>query len=124
MIAMNVEMLVDQTVMQHLALFGCVKNMDAFAQHMLKTSEHPVLRFRRQWMRKVALKQHLEAEQRQKQINDQRKARPDAKLSDMRREAVIDPHLSAEMLHYNDVTWNDKNFVGAVRAEAPAIFVK
>jgi hypothetical protein len=37
---------------------------------------------------------------------------------------VIDEHLSAEMLHYNQTEWSDKKFLGNVRAEAPAIFPK
>src|SRR5678815_4920785 len=97
----NIPLLIDQEVMRHLALFGCCKNLDSYALHMLKTSEHPVLRFRRDWMRREALKQHLEAEARQKKANDQFKRVPLNRKASMRQTAVIDPHLNAEMLHYN-----------------------
>lgn len=118
-------MLIDYEVMTHLAQFGSIKRMDPYAQHLLKTSEHPVMRFRRSWMRREALRQHLEAEHRQKKINDQFKDQQSPKGMSMRRAAVVDHHLSAEMLHYNkSATWNDKNFLGTVRQEAPAIFAK
>ena len=124
-VRMNIAALVDDEVMRHIALFGCVKNADPLVQHMLKTSEEPILRFRREWMRAVALRQHLEAERRQGKINEQRKAIPDAKLPNMRRSAVVDSHLSSEILHYNQsATWNDKKFLGDVKREAPAIFSK
>ena len=54
---MTIAEIVDEQVMKHLGLFGCVKNMEPFALHMLKTSEHPLLQFRRTWMRQVALRQ-------------------------------------------------------------------
>ncbi len=121
---MNIASLVHQEVIRHLAQFGCVKHADPMVQHMLKNSQDPLLRFTRDWMRREALRQHLEAERNQKKINDQRRSNPDAKLSDMRRSAVIDPHLSAEMLHYGKTQWQDKGFMRSVKAEAPAIFPK
>lgn len=121
---MDIPTLIDGEVMQHLAMFGCVKGLDSFALHMLKTSEHPVLRFRRDWMRREALRQHLEAERRQKKLNDKFKHEPFRRGSNMRKTAVVDEHLSAEMLHYNKTEWSDKKFVSNVRAEAPAIFPK
>jgi hypothetical protein len=72
----------------------------------------------------TALRQHLEAERRQKKLNDQFKKEPFKRGSNMRKTAVIDEHLSAEMLHYNQTEWSDKKFLGNVRAEAPAIFPK
>ncbi len=121
---MNIPALIDQTVMHHLALYGCCKNLDSYALHMLKTSEHPILRFRRDWMRREALKQHLEAERNQKKLNDRFKQIPRNKGASMQQSAVVDTHLSAEMLHYGNTKWQDKQFVRDVKAEAPAIFPK
>lgn len=121
---MNIARLIDGVVMQHLAQFGCIKNADPYVQHMLKTSEHPLLRFRRDWMRREALRQHLEAERRQVKICDQFKRETFKRGANMRKTAVVDEHLSAEMLHYNKTDWQDKKFVGNVKAEAPAIFPK
>jgi hypothetical protein len=123
-VQMNIPALIDDTVMQHLALYGCCKNLDPYALHMLKTSEHPILRFRRDWMRREALKQHLEAERNQKKLNDGFKRVPLNRGSSMRQSAVIDQHLNAEMLHYSGAQWQDKGFMRDVKAEAPAIFPK
>jgi hypothetical protein len=120
---MNIAALVDDEAMRHLSMFGCVKNMEPFALHMLKHSQEPILRFRRDWMRRTALRQHLDSEKRQQKINDQFRHEPYRKSASMRKAAVIDPHLAAESLHYNQgASWNDRKFLGAVRAEAPAIF--
>lgn len=122
---MNIAALIDAEVVRHLSMFGCVKNMDAFAIHMLKHSEEPILRFRRDWMRRTALQQHLDAEERQKKINDQFKREPYRKGASMRKAAVVDPHLVAESTHYNkEASWNDRKFLGDVRREAPDIFPK
>ena len=106
--------------MSHIANFGCIKNMDAFAQHMLKTSEHPIMRFRRDWMRRIALQQHLEAEKRQDKMNKAFKAIPRARGSSVMQEAVLDPHLAGEMRHYANAEITEMK--GAIKAEAPAIF--
>lgn len=121
---MNIAALIDDEVMRHLSMFGCIKNADPLVQHILKTSEEPILRFRRDWMRREALKQHLDAERRQKMLNDKVKNEPFKRKANMRKTAEIDIHLAAEMLHYNHTDWQDKKFVGNVRAEAPAIFPK
>lgn len=119
---MTIAELVDSEVMRHLGLFGCVKNMEPFALHMLKTSEHPLLRFRRTWMRAVALRQVLDAEKRQKKINDQFKDEPVRRGATVRRAAVIDPYYAAVMPKQHGTTWNDKDFVGSVREANPQIF--
>ena len=122
---MNIAYLVDQVVMQHLSLYGCVKNADPFVQHMLKHSEEPILRFRRDWMRQTALRQHLDSERRQKKRNDAFKNLPYAKGSTIRQMAVVDPHLAATSTHYNkSASWNDREFLDDVRREAPDIFPK
>ena len=120
---MSVEELVDLEAMSHIANFGCIKNMDAYAQFMLKTSEHPLMRFRRDWMRRTALQQHLEAERRQKKMNSAFKAIPKSYGSkNIRQEAVIDNHLAAEMRHYANADLPELK--RAMKAEAPAIFPK
>ena len=106
--------------MTHLALHGCVRNMDPYAQHLLKTSQHPIFKFRRQWMRATALRQHIEAEQRQKKMTDEFKSEPVARGCSVRRRAVIDPHLFAEMEHYNKARVTDT--LSDIQAEAPALF--
>jgi hypothetical protein len=121
---MTIEGLIDLQVMENLSLYGNISRMDSYAVHLLKTSEHPLLRFRRGWMRRTALKQHLDAERRQKKINEQFKSEPYDKKASIRKAAVIDPHLASEMRHYNNASWNDKAFIGDVRREAPAIFPK
>ncbi len=120
---MNIAALVDDEVMRHLSLYGCLKNADPLVQHMLKHSEEPILRFRRDWMRRTALRQHLNAEYRQKKINDQFKHEPFRKGATMRKSAVVDPTLAATSTHYNkEASWNDRKFLGDVKREAPAIF--
>ncbi len=120
---MSVTELVDQEVMTHLSLYGCCKNMDPFALHMLKTSQHPILRFRRDWMRRTALQQHLEAERRQTKMNAEFKAVPKQKGS-IQQAAVLDNVLADEMRHYNGAPITEKAHMRAIRAEAPAIFPK
>jgi hypothetical protein len=119
---MDIATLIDGEVMAHLSLYGCVKNMDPYAQYLLKTSEHPVFRFRRNWMRATALRQHLEAERRQVKRNDVFKGVILDKKATIRQEAVLDPHLAQEMRHYNGASLNDKTFLGDLRREAPNIF--
>lgn len=122
---MSLTELVDQEVMTHLSLYGCCKNMDPFALHMLKTSQHPILRFRRDWMRRTALKQHLDAEKRQEKINGTFKGVPlSTGCKTMRQEAIIDNVLADEMRHYNGAPITEKAHLRAIRAEAPAIFPK
>jgi hypothetical protein len=121
---MDIAYLVDDEVMRHLAMYGCIKNADPMVQYLVKTSEDPLMRFRRTWMRRMALKQHLEAEARQRKINDQFKQMPVRKGASVRRAAVFDPHLAQESRHYNNASFSDKSFVGAMRREAPAIFPK
>ncbi len=116
---MSVAELIDLEAMSHIANFGCVKGMDKFALHMLKTSEHPILRFRREWMRRIALNQHLEAEKNQKKINSHLKSIPRSNVKNMRHEGVIDNHLAAEMRHYNNA--EIKEMASDIRAEAPDI---
>jgi hypothetical protein len=111
----SVATLVDTEAMRHISLFGCVKNMEPFALHMLKNSPHPVLRFRRNWMRQVALKQHLEAERNQKKIIQKRQDRTSTKYA-----GEIDSHLFDEMRHYNKAPFAE--YRKQVKQEAPKFF--
>jgi hypothetical protein len=119
---MSIPEIVDLEVMSHIAQFGCIRNMDPFAQHMLKTSEHPLLRFRRTWMRQVAIQQCKEAHKRQSKINDQFKDEPVRRGASVRRAAVIDPYFMADMAKRHNASWNDKEFIGSVKEGNPAIF--
>ena len=119
---MTVAEIVDEEIMQHIALYGCVRNADPYVQHLLKTSNHPILRFRRNWMRRTALKQHMEAEARQKKITDEFKTEPVRRGASVRRRAVIDSHLAAEIEHYNKAPIKEQ--LSDIKAEAPGLFPK
>jgi hypothetical protein len=111
----SVATLVDDEAMRHIALFGCVKGMDPFALHMLKKSPHPVLRFRRNWIRRTALEQHLEAERNQKKIIQKRSNGKAANYA-----GEIDQHLFDEMRHYNKAPFAE--YRKQVKQEAPQFF--
>ena len=111
----SVAALVDTEAMRHIALFGCVKGMEPYALHMLKNSSHPVLRFRRNWMRRVALQQHMEAERNQKKIIQKRQSGKSTHYA-----GEIDQHLFDEMRHYNKAPFAE--YRDKVRQEAPKFF--
>jgi hypothetical protein len=119
---MSIVEIVDLEIMTRLSQFGTIKGIDNFALHMLKTSDEPLMRFRRDWMRREALKQHLEAEKRQNKMNSVFKGTSFDRKANMRQEAVIDHHLAAEMRHYNNAEL--KELKPAIKSEAPAIFPK
>lgn len=119
---MSIAGLVDEQVMNHLAHFGCVKGMDPYALHLLKTSSHPLLRARRDWMRREALRQCLEAHKRQQKINDDFAREPLNKRATWRRCAVIDPYFAEEMQRRHGATWSDQDFLGSVREANPKLF--
>lgn len=121
---MSIELLIDGEVMRNLALHGQVKHMDPYAIHMLKTSQHPVLRFRRTWMRREALRQCREAEREQKVMNAQLAREPVRRGASVRRAAVLHPYYAEQMLHAHNTSWNDRDFVGSVRRDSPALFPK
>lgn len=121
---MSIEGLIDQTVMEHLSAFGCVKNMDPVAIHMLKTSQHPILRFRRNWMRRTALKQVQEATARQVKMNSELAKVPNQKGSTIRQAACIDPWIAEDMRRRHNAQFSDKDFTGFVKREEPAMFPK
>jgi hypothetical protein len=117
---MTVAELVDEQVVMHLSLYGCIRQMDEYAKHVLKTSDHPLMVFRRTWMRATALQQHLEAEARQKKITEEFKTEPVRRGASVRRRAVIDHHLAAEIEHYNNAPIKEQ--LSDIKAEAPALF--
>jgi hypothetical protein len=119
---MSIEGLIDQTVMEHLSMYGCVKNMDAVAIHMLKNSQHPILRFRRDWMRRTALRQVQEATERQSKMNSALAKIPHQKGANMRQNASLDPWLAEDMRRRHKAELNDKEFTGFIKREEPAIF--
>lgn len=115
--------MIDLEVMQRLSLQGTVKGMDSYALHMLKTSQHPLLRFRRSWMRSEALRQCLEAEKEQKVMNNQLAKEP-VRRGAIRRAAVLHPYFADKMRKTHNASWSDKDFVGSVRRDSPALFPK
>ncbi len=121
---MSIELLIDGEVMQHLSLRGCCKGMDPYALHMLKTSQHPVLRFRRAWMRSEALKQCLEAEREQKEMNKVIAKSPVSPKASVRRAALLHPYYAEKMRQTHNTTWNDRDFVASVKRDSPALFPK
>ena len=117
---MTVAELIDEQVVTHLSLYGSIRQMDEYAKHVLKTSDHPLMVFRRTWMRQTALKQHLDAEARQKKITEEFKTDPVRRGASVRRRAVIDSHLAAEIEHYNKAPIKEQ--LSDMKAEAPALF--
>lgn len=119
---MSIEGLIDLEVMAHLSQRGCIKDMDAYAQHILKTSDHPLMIARRTWMRREALRQCLQAHANQKQITKEFKTEPYSPKASVRRATVIDPWMSEDMRRRHKASWNDKDFLGFVRREEPQLF--
>ncbi len=119
---MTVAELIDEAVMENLALYGCVKNLDPYALHLLKTSQHPILRGRRVWMRKQALKQCLDAEKQQAKLNSELAKIPHDKRMNMRQSASVAPYYAETMRRQHNAEWNDRDFIGFVKREEPAMF--
>jgi hypothetical protein len=120
----SIEALVDLEAMTHLANHGCIKGMDPYAQHLLKTSNHPLMRFRRDWIRREALRQCLEAEREQKEMNKQLAASPVRRGAPIRRAAVLHPYFAAQMPKAHKTTWNDPGFIASVKRDSPGCFPK
>lgn len=106
----------------HFSLHGCIKHMDEFAKYILKTSQHPIMRHRRAWIRAENLRQYDEAIAEQKQANGVFKEQPYNKKSDFRQAALIVPYLNERMKRDHKATWGDKDFLGFVRREEPQLF--
>lgn len=121
---MTIEELVDATVMEHLSLYGDISRMDPFAIHMVKHSQHPLMRFRRTWMRATALRQLQESTARQEKNNEALASVPRVKGKSIQQEASLDPFMAADMRRRHKTTWNDPDFLGFVRREEPGIFPK
>jgi hypothetical protein len=113
--------LVDQEAMAHLAKYGFVKNMDPYALHLLKHSNHPLLRFRRAWIRAEALRQCQEAHRQQPAMNQHLAGRSLDRRSTLRCEAIIHPWFKAEMERRHNTTW-DRDFRASVREAHPGLF--
>lgn len=121
---MTVAEIIDEQVVQHLAMFGRIKGMDPYAIHVLKTSNHPLMVFRRTWMRQQALRQVLDAEKRQTEMNKALAKEPVHRKASIRRQAVVDPFFDEEMRSRHKATWNDKDFIGFVKKHEPGMFPK
>lgn len=121
---MTVAELIDEEVMQRIALRGCISGIDPYALHLLKTSDHPILRFRRDWMRREALRQCLEATKQQKKNNATLANQPVPRGTSMRQFAEVDPYFVEDMRRRHKASWNDKDFLGYVKREEPEMFPK
>jgi hypothetical protein len=121
---MSIEGLIDIQVMEHLSLYGNIQRMDSFAQHLLKTSEHPLMVARRTWMRQTALKQCLESQARQKKMSATLKQIPHPKGVSFRHEGVVDPTLAESMRRTHKAEWGDPDFKNFVKREEPDLLPK
>jgi hypothetical protein len=119
---MTIEALIDHEVMRHLSLYGTIKRMDPFAQHILKTSQKPIMRFRRDWMRREALRQCLEATRDQSTLNESVAKTSPRKGSSARLNASVHPYFAGSMRERDKADWNDKDYLKFVKREEPSIF--
>ena len=94
---MSIDGLVCEEAMRHIALYGCVRNMDAMSLHILKTSENPLPKAMRTWMRAKALQQVRQAEREQVRLNQQIADAPVARRATLRRCASIAPYFAQQM---------------------------
>jgi acylphosphatase len=119
---MSIEGLVVEEAARHIALYGCVRNMDPMSLHILKTSENPTTRAMRAWMRSKALQQVRRAEQEQIVLNKSLADAPVAKGASVRRRASIAPYYAEQMRITHNASWSDPDFVGSVREAQPKMF--
>ena len=108
--------------MRHIALYGCVRNMDSMSLHILKTSENPATHAMRTWMRWKALQQVRRAEKEQVRLNQQIADAPVARRATLRRCASIAPYFAEQMRMTHNASWGDPDFVGSVREAQPKMF--
>lgn len=120
---MTIEALIVDEAFRNLEVHGQIKNMDPMAQHLLKTSDRPLLRWMRTWMRETAIRQAMQAEREQKKLNAQVNGSTWNKGS-LRLTASLAPYYAAQMPKMHGTTWNDKDFIGSVREGNPKIFPK
>lgn len=121
---MTIAELVDYEVMRHLSLYGCIKNADPMVQHLVKTSDDPLMRFRRHWIRQEALRQCLEATRVQPKLNESVARAPHKRGMNARLNASIHPYFVGEMRHRHKTDWADPDFQKFVRREEPQIYPK
>jgi len=121
---MNVAEIIDDQVMQHLGLYGTCQNLDPYAMHLLKTSQHPLLVARRTWMRQEALRQCLEAHAEQKEMTKELAGDVWNKKASIRKSAVIHPYFIDDLKQKHNGSFKDKDFVKFVKREEPDFFPK
>jgi hypothetical protein len=121
---MSIDGLVVEEAARHIALYGCVRNMDPMSLHILKTSERPLPKAMRAWMRAQALQQVRRAEAEQMVLNKSLADAPVAKGASMRRCASIAPYYTEQMRRTHNASWSDPDFVGSVREAQPKMFPK
>ena len=121
---MNIEGLVLDETVRHLAEYCHIRNMEPMARHILKTSQTPILVEMRKWMRREALRQFHQANREQPIMTKQLSDEPYAKGSNFRRSATIHPYFALQMTHRDKTTWNDPDYIGYVKREDPKLFPK
>jgi hypothetical protein len=115
-------MLVDEIVMHHIGWKGSIKSADPYIQYLVKTSDHPLLRFRRHWIRATALRQALEAAPEQRKMGQQLAQMPARRGELMRQTGIIHPHYAEDMRRRHNASLNDPDFLKFVKREEPAMF--
>jgi hypothetical protein len=120
----SMAMLIDAEVMRQIGMNGWLKEADPYLQHLVKTSDHPLLVFRRNWIRNEALKQRLEAEASQNKRNSELAKEPHRRGANIRRSAVIEPYFAEDMRRRHKADLNDPDFLRYVKREEPAMFPK
>ena len=120
---MTIEGLVVNEAMRHIEAFGCVKNMDSLALHILKTSERPSVVAMRGWMRRAAVETALAAEREQKVMNDESAQEWYSRKSSIRTRGVVHPYYATKAVKQGHA-WSDKDFVNHIERENPKVFPK
>ncbi len=75
-------------------------------------------------MRREAIRQCLEAEREQKEMNKVLAGSPVRRGASVRRAALLHPYYAAQMRDKHKTTWNDRDFVASVKRDSPALFPK
>ena len=119
---MTIEGLVVEEALAHIQVHHCVKHMEPYALHILKTSQNPTVRQMRHWMRYKALEGVLTAQREQCVLNAQLAKEPIDRRASWRRRASVHPYYVGEMAHRHNANWNDNDFVNSVKEAQPRMF--
>ena len=75
-------------------------------------------------MRREAIRQCLEAEREQKEMNKVLAGSPASRGASGRRAALLHPYYVAKEAQTHKTTWNDRDFVASTKRDNPALFPK